>query len=55
MWRHQGWSGTLALSLAIALGLIWYAGTISRHEKWIAGWRRHRRTPTPPMAIRALG
>lgn len=56
MWLREGWSGAAALlfPLAIPLGMIWYAGTISRSEGW--GWARGRiNRPTPPMAIRTLG
>jgi hypothetical protein len=56
MWQHEGWAGAAALliPLTIPLGMIWYAGTISRSEGW--GWARRRiDRPTPPAAIRALG
>ncbi len=56
MWSREGWSGALALliPLAVPLGLIWYAGTISRSKGW--GWARSRiDSPTPPLAIRTLG
>lgn len=56
MWAREGWAGAAALliPLAIPLGMIWFAGTISRSEGW--GWA-HRRIdrPTPPLAIRTLG
>jgi|GEM_PF-911306 len=58
MWRRSGWNGVLALviPLIIALGLIWYAGTISRHAHWFSGWRGRRiNKPTPPSAVRTLG
>lgn len=56
MWAREGWAGATALlvPLAIPLGMIWYAGSISRSEGW--GWARSRiDRPTPPLAIRALG
>ena len=56
IWRREGWPGALALlvPLAIPLGMIWYAGSISRSEGW--GWARGRiDRPTPPMAVRLLG
>ena len=56
MHARDGWSGALALllPLAIPLGMIWYAGSLSRSEGW--GWGRGRiDRPTPPLAIRALG
>jgi hypothetical protein len=54
MWMRESWSGAFALliPLAIPLGMIWYAGTISRSEGWARG-RIDR--PTPPLAIRTLG
>lgn len=56
MWRHEGWAGALALlpPLAIPLGMIWYAGSISRTAGRGWGLRRSEH-PTPPAAIRALG
>ncbi len=56
MWRGEGWSGALALlvPLALPMGLIWYAGSISRIK--VGGWMRNRiDCPTPPLAIRTLG
>ncbi len=56
MWRREGWAGALALMipLAVPLGMIWYAGSLSRNQGW--GWARGRiDKPTPPVAIRALG
>lgn len=56
MWRREGWPGTLALlvPLAVPLGMIWYAGTLSRIKT--LGWARMRiDRPTPPAAIRFLG
>ncbi|MBX3666676.1 MAG: hypothetical protein KIT13_12255 [Burkholderiales bacterium] len=56
MWRHEGWAGAAALlaPLAVPLGLIWYAGTLSRSAA--LGWMRGRiDRPSPPAAIRALG
>ncbi len=56
MWRREGWPGALALlvPLAVPLGMIWYAGTLSRIKTW--GWARMRiDRPTPPAAIRVLG
>ena len=57
MWRHKGWDGVIALiiPLIVALGLIWYAGTISRNSKLFSGWRGRITGPTPPAAVRALG
>ena len=57
MWRHKGWDGVLALliPLIVALGLIWYAGTISRNAKLFSGWRGRFTGPTPPAAVRMLG
>lgn len=56
MWAREGWTGalTLLVPLAIPLGMIWYAGTISRSTGRGWGLRRFDR-PTPPAAIRALG
>ncbi len=56
MWAHEGSAGAAALliPLAIPLGLIWYAGTISRSEGWGHAFHRIDR-PTPPLAIRTLG
>lgn len=56
MWAREGWAGALALlvPLAIPLGMIWYAGTLSRGAGRNWGLRRIDR-PTPPAAIRALG
>lgn len=53
MWTREGWAGALALlvPLAIPLGLIWFAGSISRSENW----GRVANRPTPPLAIRTLG
>jgi hypothetical protein len=56
MWSREGWPGAAALliPLAIPLGMIWYAGTISRSKGW--GWARGRiDRATPPLAIRTLG
>ncbi|MDP1672498.1 MAG: hypothetical protein Q8L65_05190 [Burkholderiales bacterium] len=56
MEQREGWAGVLALLplLALALGMIWYAGNISRAIG--RGWGLHRaERPTPPAAIRALG
>lgn len=56
MWRREGWTGALALliPLALPLGMIWYAGSLSRIKTW--GWARMRiDRPTPPAAIRFLG
>jgi len=56
MWRHEGWTGALAvlLPLALPLGMIWYAGSISRMHTW--WWVRTRiDRPSPPAAIRWLG
>jgi len=57
MWRHKGWDGVVALTipLIVALGLIWYSGTISRNAKVFSGWRGRFTGPTPPAAVRALG
>lgn len=57
MWQRRGWDGALALviPLIVALGLIWYAGTISRHAHWFSGWRGRINKPTPPAAVRMLG
>lgn len=57
MWRHKGWDGALALiiPLLLALGMIWYAGTIGRHAHWFSGWRGRIKKPTPPAAVRMLG
>ena len=57
MWRHRGWDGVPALIIPLltALGLIWYAGTISRHAHWFSGWRGRVNKPTPPAAVRMLG
>lgn len=56
MWRREGWYGALALlvPLALAMSMIWYAGTISRSPVW--SWM-HKRVdrPTPPSAVRGLG
>ena len=56
MWRREGWHGALALlaPLALAMSMIWYAGTISRSPVW--SWM-HKRVdrPTPPSAVRGLG
>ena len=56
MEQREGWAGVLALlpPLALALGMIWYAGSISRALGRGWGLRRAKR-PTPPAAIRALG
>jgi hypothetical protein len=56
MGLREGWAGMLALlpPLALALGMIWYAGSISRAIG--RGWGlRRAEHPTPPAAIRALG
>ncbi|MEN9782886.1 MAG: hypothetical protein RJA24_229 [Pseudomonadota bacterium] len=56
MGRREGWPGALALliPLALPLGMIWYAGSLSRIK--IRGWARIRiDQPTPPAAIRFLG
>ena len=60
MRRREGWHGALALlvallvPLALAMSMIWYAGTISRSPVW--SWM-HKRVdrPTPPSAVRGLG
>ncbi len=56
MWRREGWPGALALlvPLALPLGMIWYAGSLSRMTA--AGWAGQRfDRPTPPAALRVLG
>lgn len=56
MWRREGWPGALALlvPLAVPLGMIWYAGSLSRVKT--LGWASKRiDRPTPPMAIRFMG
>ncbi len=56
MWRREGWHGALALlvPLALAMSMIWYAGTISRSPVW--SWMHQRvDRPTPPSAVRGLG
>ena len=56
MWQREGWAGALALLPlpALALGMIFYAGSISRAIGRGRGLRRADR-PTPPAAIRMLG
>jgi hypothetical protein len=56
MWRREGWPGALALlvPLAVPLGMIWYAGSLSRIKALGWGSRRIDR-PSPPVAIRFLG
>lgn len=56
MEQREGWAGVLALlfPLALALAMIWYAGSISRAIGRGWGLRRAVR-PAPPAAIRALG
>jgi hypothetical protein len=56
MEQREGWAGVLALlpPLVLALGMIWYAGSISRAVGRGWGLRRAER-PAPPAAIRALG
>jgi hypothetical protein len=56
MWQREGWSGVLALLPlpALALGMVFYAGSISRAMGRHRGLRRADR-PTPPAAIRMLG
>lgn len=52
MWRREGWPGTLALLVPLAVPL--YAGTLSRIKT--LGWARMRiDRPTPPAVIRFLG
>ena len=56
MWRREGWSGAVAVlvPLAVPLGMIWYAGSLSRIKT--PGWASRRiDRPTPPPAIRVLG
>lgn len=56
MWRREGWPGTLALlvPLALPLGMIWYPGSLSRLKP--PGWAGRRiDRPTHPAAIRLLG
>ena len=56
MWRRESWHGALAVlvPLALAMSMIWYAGTISRSPVW--SWM-HKRVDrlTPPSAVRGLG
>ncbi|MEY4598854.1 MAG: hypothetical protein RLZZ445_1651 [Pseudomonadota bacterium] len=56
MWRREDWTGALALlvPLAVPLGMIWYAGSLSRLK--FTGWAGKRfDRPMPPAAIRVLG
>lgn len=56
MWKREGWPGALALlvPLALPLGMIWYAGSLSRIKSF--GWAGRRiDRPTHPVAIRLLG
>jgi hypothetical protein len=56
MWRREGWSGAVVVlvPLAVPLGMIWYAGSLSRIKTLGFASQRIDR-PTPPLAIRVLG